>query len=56
MSIIVQGMLEIHMSYDKQHTVIEWLGVGSILNSFNFIAEELMQLNATVATNQLVVY
>ena len=54
--IILQGMIEISMIYDKQVTVIERLGIGSVLNPFNFIAEEYLQVNFTVASTQAVVY
>ena len=56
MEIILQGMVEISMVYDKQVTVIERLGIGSVLNPFNFIAEEYLQVNFTVASTQAVVY
>ena len=56
MEIILQGMIEISMIYDKQVTVIERLGIGSVLNPFNFIAEEYLQVNFTVASTQAVVY
>ena len=49
-------MIEIHMNYDNARAVVERLGIGTVLNPFNFIAEELMQMDATVATSQAVVY
>ena len=49
-------MIELHMNYDKSRAVIERLGIGTVLNSFNFIAEEIMELNATIATRQVAIY
>ena len=50
MFIIVHGMVEMSMVYDRTSTIIERLGIGSVINSFNFIAEELLMLQAKVAT------
>ena len=44
------------MINDKQITVVERLGIGTVLNPFNFIAEEFMQINFTVASAHAVIY
>ena len=59
MFIIVQGMIELSMCYDNLHAetaVIERLSVGTVINPFNFIAEEVIQLKATAATSHVIVY
>ena len=51
MYIIVQGLVEICMNYDKETAVIERLGIGTVLNPYNFVVEELVQMSANVATS-----
>ena len=56
MFIIVHGMVEMSMVYDRSKTIVERLGIGTVINPFNFIAEELMLLQAQVATHQATIY
>ena len=44
------------MEYDKQCTVVERLGIGTVLNPFNFIAEEFLQINFSVASPKAIIY
>ena len=40
MLIIVTGLIEVTMKFDNERIVVERLGRGSLINSFNFIVEE----------------
>ena len=40
MQIIVHGVVEMHIEFDKEKLVLERLGKGTIINHFNFIVEE----------------
>ena len=37
---IVNGLIEVTMKFDNERIVVERLGKGSLVNSFNFIVEE----------------
>ena len=40
MYFVVNGLVEVHMKFDNERVVVERLGKGCIINSFNFIVEE----------------
>ena len=44
------------MKFDNERIVVERLGKGSLVNSFNFIVEEELQLTATVASKSSTIY
>ena len=44
------------MKFDNETIVVERLGKGSLVNSFNFIVEEELQLTATVASKSTTIY
>ena len=56
MQIIQMGLVEVSMEYDQQCTVVERLGIGTVLNPFNFIAEEFLQINFSVASPRAIIY
>ena len=37
---VVNGLIEVTMKFDNETIVVERLGKGSLVNSFNFIVEE----------------
>ena len=53
---VVNGLVEVHMQLDNERVVVERLGKGCMINSFNFIVEEELQLTATVATKAACIY
>ena len=44
------------MKFDNERIVVERLGKGSLVNSFNFIVEEELQLTATIASKSSTIY
>ena len=56
MSIVVNGIVEMHIEYDQEKIVLERCGRGTIINQFNFIVEEEMYVTASMASPQTVIY
>ena len=50
MHVVTHGIVEISAMFDKQKVVMERLGRGSVINSFNFLVEEEMQVTASIDT------
>ena len=53
---VLNGLIEVKMNFDNEQTVVERLGKGSLINSFNFIVEEELQLTATIASKNTSIY
>ena len=44
------------MEFENDKTVVERLGTGTIINSFNFIVEEEYRLTARIASKSAAIY
>ena len=53
---IVDGLVDVRMEFEKGNLVVERLGAGAIINSFNFIVEEELHLTATIASKSAAIY
>ena len=53
---IVDGLVDVRMEFEKENLVVERLGAGAIINSFNFIVEEELHLTATIASKSAAIY
>ena len=53
---VVNGLVEVKMNFDNERTVVERLGKGTLINCWNFIVEEELQLTATIASKTCHIY
>ena len=44
------------MEFEKEQVVVDRLGRGTIINSFNFIVEEELHLTASIASKSAAIY
>ena len=53
---VLDGLVEVEMEFEKEQVVVERLGRGTIINSFNFIVEEELHLTARIASKSATIY